>query len=278
MIPINQCSPERSVNSSWTCFTHEELVAMANAYNTSFTNVQPIIIPNNTVEDVDQYLHGELKKRFASVCGENEACWLNNDTLVASLKRNLDPVMYKTLVNFAVKPQGPVGRNEWLATVHIDSVLNQYERYFTNFKYFGCFPSNHFALHPKHFQELLTWIPNKEFVGIVFNQDEEGQRGSHWVACMIHNDGVNVAPTVEHFDPTGDKPIKNIRLFIDSLHPRHILISRFEHQFGDNECGMYSLWYILQRLKGLNMDQINKKRMSDSDMNLFRTFAFRIAF
>ena len=85
---------------------------------------------------------------------------------------------------------------------------------------------------------------------------------------------------VEYFDPTGDKPIKNLQKFLD--HPYFVdsvkLISRKKHQRGNNECGVYSLYYILERLKGRTFYDITgptSRRISDGDMNQSRSNLFR---
>ena len=43
-----------------------------------------------------------------------------------------------------------------------------------------------------------------------------------------------------------------------------------KHQKGDTECGVYAIFYILQRLKNVTMKQINSFIVSDRVMNDYR--------
>ena len=98
--------------------------------------------------------------------------------------------MIKSRKNF--KPKMPKSWfkniNEWLSTLEIEDVMNQYDKKYKNFKFLGAVPSD----CPKSIRCSLTNLNLKGFLkqkitklGIVFNLDEHHQSGSHWVALMI---------------------------------------------------------------------------------------------
>ena len=47
------------------------------------------------------------------------------------------------------------------------------------------------------------------------------------------------------------------------------------HQYGGSECGMYSMYFILQRLENISMKRISQKKISDSNMNKLRDILYR---
>jgi len=158
--------------------------------------------------------------------------------------------------------------------MEIDYVMQQYEKTHENFKFIGCFPSDYYHLHPKEFPTYV--LDHYKYSAIVFNHDKSHERGSHWVAVFFENkpDG---SLQVEYFDATGGKPVKYIREFF--THPYFNKADYFEnsygHQRGNNECGVYSLFYIIKRLEGKTPFQLRTKRIPDATMNKFRSELFR---
>lgn len=325
------CAPNRSQND-WSCFTVDELLLMAIAWNqTNIGKKYPIYIDdmksltildksnsnttNNSPEYLRKYIWKELRDRFKPFCGNNEACWLDSENLRKELKK-LSPKMYRIINHFTLRPKSTQGSHDWLSTNEIDFVMQQYEQIYSNFKYLGCFPSDYYELNPSQFIKDINSLHDKKYAAIVFNLDESHQKGSHWIAVFfefIHSSSSNnkfqpkndlTTPhklMVEFFDPTGDNPNKNLKAFLKNLqnfvgckqnYPTsslpsgkarsclepttvNITISKTKHQRGNNECGMYSLYYILQRLSGKTFNDINKTRISDSSMNHFRAYLFR---
>ena len=63
----------------------------------------------------------------------------------------------------------------------------------------------------------------------------------------------------------------NINFTIDENHP-------FEHQFTTTECGIYSLYFLINVLKGkLDPMSLKKKRIPDKKMMEFRKIYFNEA-
>lgn len=290
------CAPKRQQKGNeWSCFNVQELHAMADTWNDTRVG-KPNPIDLGQIDDLDvieddensfretgggthekdvkMHLWSELYNRFSKYCGENEGCWLDSIEFSKHLKKKY-PDLYKTIQFFTLKPKGLKGKNDWLSTTEIDYVLQQYEDQFPDFKYIGCFPSDYYKLNPNKFPTKI--LMQYRYAGLVFNLDESHQRGSHWIAVFIERDPVKGHLIVEYFDPTGDAPNKNLSNFLD--HPEFqdadVFESTFKHQKGDNECGMYSMHYIMERLKGRSLVDINESRITDKQMNEFRKFVFR---
>lgn len=272
------CAIGRDNPKNWTCFTLPELQVMVKAWNqTKLGKHHPIVLGDannyNTEDEVKYAVWSQINERFSPFCGNNEACWLDSKELGQALKK-ISPEMYDVINYFTLKPKGTNGKHAWLSTTEIEYVMKQFEHYFPAFRFIGCIPSDYYILNPRKFPTDI--LDHSKYSAIVFNQDESHQKGSHWVAIFFENK-LDGQLSIEHFDSTGNLPIKNIKQFL--THPYFkgstLSNSRFKHQKGNNECGVYSIYYILQRLQGQTMEDINSRRVSDSEMNEFRDFIFR---
>ncbi len=269
-----QCAPLRS-DRVGSCFDAKELEVLAKAWNhTKAGQSTPVVIPSpETQEEVRRLtLHANLQARFAKHCNKNEACWLDNTELNESLQQ-LAPEMYRAIHQSILRPKGMPGSHDWLSTTEIDNVMTQFEPLFPDFKYIGCFPSDFFRLNPREFPgEVVLRYPKS---ALVFNLDSSKQPGSHWVAVFFESHAGNL--TIEYFDPTGKPPNRNIKQFLDTppLDAAEYKESTYKHQKGDTECGVYSLYYIIERLMGRSFTDSSKHRITDEAVNRFRLFLFR---
>ena len=193
--------------------------------------------------------------------------------------------MARQITEDVFKPQGTVEKAGWLSTTHINQVLKQYAKAFPHFTYIGCFASD-------EKNDIFDAIKGPGISAAVFNHDESHQPGSHWVAMVFDVKTEKAKPfdtheecmlSIEYFDSTGTKPIPNLMKKIkkvDALSKKHgiktcVKINTLVHQKENNECGVYSLFYILQRLQGKSFEGINSQRISDSVMNQYRNIIFR---
>jgi len=274
------CAPSRGQNK-WTCFTLEELEIMCTALNkTELGESRPIDVSSlkstskDNQETYKKLLWTALRDRFYPYCGDNESCWLDSVDLGKQLSV-VSPAAYKILNHFTLKPKGTKKKNGWLSTTEIDYVMEQFVEIFPDFKYIGCFPSDYYKLSPNKFPKDI--LDKHAKAAIVFNLDESHQSGSHWVTVFFDVDETTGERKVEYFDPTGDPPNKNIEKFL--RHPYFadsiLIINKKGHQKGNTECGVYSLFYILERMNGSSMEEINNKRIPDGEMNNFRSVLFR---
>jgi hypothetical protein len=239
--------------------------------------VEPIGVEReNFPINLVKYIHKELQGVFFPLCGlENEICWIENTALTQKIKKR-DVDLYNVIENFIFKPRGTETQYGWLSTGHINKVMKQYQQVYPNFRFIDCIPSNYYNLHPEEFPFPFG---NSTKLAIVFNIDEAHESGSHWIAVFIDNTTTELL--IEHFDPTGDYPIKNIQRFIRDPIFKKIgkkvvyKVNKFKHQKGDSECGVFSLFYIQKRLEGYKFEDFQKTRIPDDLMNQYRSTFFR---
>lgn len=248
------CSPavegETPVKDS--CIPDDILIQIRNEYNKDH--------PDNKI--VTTHLNEiwyELKNRLHC---KSEKCWLNeldND----ELKRNLQ----KTIFAPEEPPEWKHNPDEWLSNYDITAVLNQYADS-DKYKYFAFIepvpidfdakPSdmNGRCVEPDLCEfNLKEYIDHKKTkIGIIFNTDKHNQNGSHWVSLFIDLDDNYIM----YFDSAGDKIKPEIETLADRVLEQAKKLNiqltfdktRIEHQFGNTECGMYSLYFIITLLKG----------------------------
>ena len=48
-----------------------------------------------------------------------------------------------------------------------------------------------------------------------------------------------------------------------------------KHQFGGSECGVYSMNFIIESIKGNKLSEIEKKSISDYSVNVLRNYFYR---
>jgi len=152
--------------------------------------------------------------------------------------------------------------NEWLSDTDILRVLKQYETAFPAFRFMGpcpidfatrvsdkCITEDICSLH-------LNSTNNKKQMGIVFNLDKHDEPGSHWVSMFIDIRGKKIY----YFDSAQNTVPPEIVELKDRLiaeNPRFSFFSNsVEHQKGNTECGMYSLYFIIQMLQSKNRHRL----------------------
>ena len=254
-------------NSGKTCFSKESLIKIANAYNKKYpdkkisTSCSKIKLWNN------------IRDALNDVCNE-ETCWPEQD-FIKNL--NNDDINY-----FTHKPKMPdtwkKNKHTWLNTHDIFYVMKQFEKNYNDFVFFGPVPSD----CPVSFQcELSSIDPinlhnNKKIskIGIVYNLDKHNEPGSHWTAVLINTP----ENEINYYDSYGEKPTELIYKFMKKMGDKfkknnrsvHLIYNDKRHQYGGSECGIYSMYFLLQRLEGQSMNDIYKKKIKDSYMNKLR--------
>lgn len=309
------CSPLRDNNVSNTCFTSSELVILSQAWNntvigkkdlinvdflTKAEEIQDLALRLN--ELVSEYNQKNTKPlsffvipkcytstflnvlytKFKPFCElKGESCWIDNHSMGNELIGEVQKLypnskVSDTIKNFVFKPKGTLKQYGWLSTSHIQQVMKQYEKLYPAFKFIDCIASDHYTLNPKEFpsDKILKF----EKSAIIYNLDKSSGPGTHWVAVFIENYGNNNLQ-VEYFDSTGNPPIKSIKKFLyhNFFCKRNTIykINKFKHQKGNSECGVFSLFYIQQRLQGKKFEDFQVERFSDDYMKYHRDDLFR---
>lgn len=255
------CSPSKHYKLD-TCYNKIELIAMINAYN-KFNNKLKIDINGKSYDD----LYKEFKLRLKTRCSNKktaEMCWIEQDFI----KKIPDENIKESIMHFTFKPKGTINNKSWFNTNNINEIMQQYEYlYKDTFKFLGAQPSDFSKIAQIKWKELKKI----KSIGIIFNTDNHIQPGKHWVSVFIDNKN----KTVEYFDSLGKMPNKNIASFLKHFSNYSFIINKKNHQKGNNNCGVYSCYFLIQRLKGITFEQITKNIITDKSMTDYRSFLFR---
>lgn len=294
------CSPNVALqfNNTFTCFTLKELVFIARLYNNwvkeslDLCNTNTCIKKNQIIDlnkvykkcknldyceknDIKKQLWDNIKEKLYPLCKNDEQCWINlnflkklhkSDDLDKRDKRFLEKIRL-----FTFKPKKIRTERNWLNTLDINNVLKQYEQIDSKFKFIGALPSNFYKIQHVDLDKLNKY----KRIGIVLNLDSYDMSGSHWVAVYIDKN----KKQIEYFDSTGKPPNDNIQIYIEKYlikcFPNYnYLQNKFEHQLLDTECGVYSLYYIINRLFGFSFEYITSNVIRDDEMQKFRKYIF----
>jgi|APSaa5957512535_1039671.scaffolds.fasta_scaffold40239_2 hypothetical protein len=286
---MSKCAPGKSYIDG-SCFTIENLVDIAKAYNKAH--------PNNSfqINKDKKYLLKNLTSRLEKDYNCNhELCWLDT-SLIKNLNNN--EIEYYTF-----RPEGPDSKYEWLSTTDINNVMYQYEEKYPNFKFFGAVPYDFEDLpqldtYQVNFKKLLN--NNISQIGTVINLDTHDKSGSHWVGLYSNL----LDKKIYFFDSFAKKPGKRIQKFIGKIltftfnkdnntnlayeqitnqsgldilsdNNYDVRYNKKQHQFKNSECGVYSMNFIIRLLNGETFDNIIGNITKDEAMNECRQVYFR---
>lgn len=270
-----KCSPSSNSVDNNTCYSSKSLHKLKEHWNARHPD--KLIATNDPRE-----IWNSLKMYMGDVCN-TEQCWLNQKFI----KGNLN----KELLNYTFAPTAPdtwkLNPNEWLNSLDILQVMKQYEKAYSKFVFIGPTPID-FDKKKLYgecvWEELCNFSLNKMLqrgktkIGIIFNLDPHYKPGSHWVALYIDLN----KKYMFHFDSNGDKIHRNIKNLVKRIKGQGEQLSepinlrygdnyKFEHQKRNTECGIYSMYFIIEQLKGVKEpDYFKKYKITDEDMEKFR--------
>jgi len=214
-----------------------------------------------------------------------ESCWLKHK----AIKEDID-LETKEYTFAPVAPKEWIENpTEWLTSVDILEVMKQYEKTFKCFDFIGPSPidyDKHVAYGECVWEELCEFSLEKQLkekkpkIGIIFNLDSHDKPGSHWVAMFIDTK----RGEIYYLDSYGEKIPRQIKKFANKVKKQSLKIGKKKeykllenkrrHQFSESECGMYSLYFIIQMLKGVTFKKFTSKRIKDSYMMKLRKIYF----
>lgn len=217
---------------------------------------------------------------------KTERCWLEKATMDSNRKKQLIKTYFRP-----TKPdtweQDP---DEWLDSNNIDDVLRQYEEAYSDFKFFGTNPIDFAAPDPytegsaekgKCLEDAICKLDLKELasqgktkLGVVYNLDPSNKGGSHWIASFTDIPGHRTY----YFDSYGIKPPPQIARFMRSLTLQDpamkLAYNSRRFQFGNSECGMYSIYFLISMLEGDNFRKFCRRAPRDGIMLELRNGLF----
>lgn len=295
------CSPVTKYRNG-SCFSKQQLVLITEKYNEfikkkkKFCKYKPDVINGGNLKEIEicinqmtpikniynlskQELVKKLQRRFYKACKNEQLCWLNFD-FIDSIK---DDDIKQHLLKYTFKPQKTKYSTKhlkteteklkdiWLSSIDIDNVLEQYELKYYDFLFYGAFPCDFYKITKVDYNEFKKY----KKVGFVLNLDENDKPGSHWVSLFVDNEN----KTIEYFDSSGKPPKTTIKIFIDILYEffenkYEILINNTKHQRGNSECGVYSIYFIINRINGKKFYDITENEIPDRVMELYRQQIF----
>lgn len=260
---MNYCSPNNK-NNTKSCFNNNELLEIAKAYNLYLKTNNSLCHKRKFIKmkkiDLNNNLYSQLFNRLQPLC-KTEHCWIELDII------NLitDKELKNKILNNTFKPKASL--NSWLSNSHINSFFQQYE--FKNFLFLGSQPSDYTKIIN------IDWdiIKKTKYIGIIFNTDPHYKSGKHWVCVFIDNEKKNV----DYFDSLGKLPNKNISSFLKHFSLYNFNINKTIFQKRGNDCGIYTIYYIIQRLNNKTSSEIYSQlnlKSSDKKMKKLRKHIF----
>lgn len=254
-------------------------------------------LPKDTLKTLAQLLNKEYKCDINIKCNDKKLKnqineWLNKHytcnsevCLVEKLKKYLSNEEYDYYMKY-FKPLMPKtwekNPNTWLNTNDIDSVMYQYEDKYPKFKYLGTQPvdfsmkkNNKCVSNNLCDFDINEYMNKYDSLGIIINTDPHNEDGEHWFSIFFDLVGRNRNdPSIYYFDSVKSKPSEEIINFIKKIKNDKpdidFLYNDIQHQYGNTECGIYSLHFLTEMLKGKDFyDYINKKR-NDKQMEKYR--------
>ena len=250
------CSPKnKNTNKNKnknTCYSDSDLYKLKDMWNARHPD-RPIKTKNT------KQIWMLLKEYYTTICNK-ESCWVRQMTKNSKQEQEL-------LDAFA--PESPKewekNPNEWLSSIDILQVMNQYEKKYKCFDFLGPSPIDYdtHKLYGKcvweelcHFNLAKHLQKKHNKIGVIFNLDPHYKGGSHWVSLFINIKN----KTIFFFDSTGEQIPPQINKFVNTVIEQgkqlpNPIIFKFdqnypvEHQYGNTECGIYSIFFIIHMLE-----------------------------
>jgi hypothetical protein len=211
------------------------------------------------------------------------------------MKNNMEFGKIKEDMKNSFAPESPhewkKNPNEWLSSIVIMDVMKQYEKAYKCFEFIGPSPidfDTKMLYGECVWEELCNFslknqIKNgKTKIGIIFNTDPHNKPGQHWISMFI-----NIKKRqIFFFDSTGDKPAPEIMVLVErikkegenmtpKIHLHFDSNEGVEHQYGNTECGVYSLFFIVHMLEDkLTSHYLKNHILKDNYMEKFRKIYF----
>jgi len=248
------CSPKgKNEVKEYTCYTDADLQKLRDMWNARHPDK-----PINTNDSKE--IWDMLKNYYANICNK-ESCWIRQMTKGTKMEKEL-------LNSFSpVSPnEWKKNPNEWLSSLDIIEVMNQYEKTYKCFDFMGPSPIDYdtHKLYGEcvwdelcHFNLEEQIKKGKSKIGVIFNTDPHNKGGEHWISLFI-----NIKKgTIFFFDSAGNKIPKQIMKFVNTVteqgralntNPINFTFDQnypIEHQYHNTECGIYSLFFIIHMLE-----------------------------
>lgn len=275
------CSKNIGLNKSnikrdkLTCFSKESLIKMAEAYNEK--HKKKIIRINGKTKD---QIWQQLNKALSAKC-ENEVCWIDQD-FIKDMKN-------KTINHDTFIPKMPKewkkNMTTWLTTDDIYSVMRLYELKYPDFMFIGPVPydcqiGGNLKCELQKLDIVKLYKSGINKLGIIYNTDTSNKPGEHWFAVYLDIPEREIS----YYDSFATKPPKDMLMLMSNIKKDlmdklginiKIDYNHKRHQYDEYNCGMYSMNYIINRLKGMKMKDIEKGIFTTKNMQDLKKILYR---
>lgn len=297
----NICAPNKK-SFDITCYDLNTLMALVNNYNEKTKGIKININDKHTKQEI-------YKKILNAVDCNNDGdvCLLNKvksdskyNELVDDFEKQLKP---EKPDSWKTEPK------KWTSTTNIDNVMNQYDDAYKEFSYLGAVPID-FDDMIKGTDLCISddlckidlkshWENGVTKIGVVFNLDAHNQPGSHWVSLFVDLKKAGIY----YFDSTGREPPSRVCVLmerikkqgnsllnldesfktfsndnmhdIENKHEFRKFYNDIEHQTDNSECGVYSIFFLTEMLKGKTFLDFVENIYDDNYIFKFRDVYWR---
>lgn len=273
------CSPKpKDQLNQYSCYSDNSILKLRNKWNARHPDSK---ITSRSPKEI----HQQLTKLMKNVCN-NEACWLNQSGAFGHI--NTDSELTESFAPMS-PPEWKNNPNEWLSSVDIMNVMKQYEKAYPCFDFMGPSPIN-FDTKKLHgecvWNELCNFNLQRQIekgktkIGIIFNTDKDTGPGQHWISMFI-----NIKKKmIFFFDSVGEPAPKQIMVLVKRIQEQGNALGMefkfdsnegIEHQYGNTECGIYSIYFIVHMLEDkMTEEYIKTHILDDKYMEKFRKVYF----
>jgi len=256
------CSPKpKDEINDFSCYTNKSLIVLRDHWNARHPDSK---ITTNSPKEI----HKQISEYLKDIC-DSEACWLKQKTDFGQLESDMAD-------SFA--PESPSewkkNPNAWLSSTDIMKVMKQYEKAYKCFEFMGPSPID---FDTKKLYGECVWDElcnfsleeqikkGKTKIGIIFNTDPHNKPGQHWISMFINIKKKNIF----FFDSVGDEAPDEIKKLIERIKEQGLALNKkivfkvdsnagTEHQYGNTECGIYSIFFIVHMLEDKITEPLSK--------------------
>ena len=273
------CSPKpKNEINNFSCYTNKSIIKLRDLWNDRHPDAK---INTNSPKEI----HAKISQMLGDVCNK-ESCWIKQ-------KGEFGKVGSEVTESFA--PESPAewnkNPNEWLSSIDIMKVMKQYEKAYKCFDFIGPSPID-FDTRKLYgecvWDELCNFSIEKQIkngknkIGIIFNTDTHDKPGQHWISMFINIKKKRIF----FFDSVGDKAPPQIMALVNRIKEQGLKLDpkldfKFdsnedvEHQYGNTECGVYSLYFVIHMLEDKTTEHYLKTHiLKDKYMNKYRKIYF----
>jgi len=263
-----RCSPKKNTDVlDYTCYTATALHKLRDIWNARH--------PDETIDTNSPRKIWERLRYYMSDTCDSETCWLRHQCI----KNDIDKSMMGEMFAPVSPKKWKKNPQEWLTTVDIQKVMSQWEKADPSFKFLGPSPidyDTHQVFGECVWEEICKFDIKKMLkkgkykIGLIFNLDKHTQPGSHWVALYIDMK----KQKIYFFDSYGDDIPEELIKFSNNVKQQgaganmnfDLEVNKKRHQFSNSECGMYSLYFIIQLMHGTPFQVFQVERVPDKKM------------